>query len=78
VIVLINRGENDGIKPGQSYNVFYQVKGNIDQTPGGQITLRPEIFGEFLVLHTETTTATVFITKARRNVSPGTPFLSPQ
>ena len=78
VTMFINKGEKDGVRPGQTYNVYYQIEDRIEGRLSDKKTLRPEIFGEFLVLHTENTTATVFVTSARSNISAGTDFLSPR
>ncbi len=76
-IVFINKGKKDGVKPGQRYNVFYQKKSRIDPKTRKKFPLDAIIFGELLVLHTEETTSTVFITKADRNISPGTKICTP-
>jgi hypothetical protein len=78
VTAFINKGEKDGVRPGQTYKVYYQIKDKIQGRLSDKKTFRPEIFGEFLVLHTENTTSTVFITSTRTNISPGTDFLSPR
>jgi len=76
-IAFINKGKKDGVKPGQRYNVFYQKKSRIDPKKRKKFPLDAVIFGELLVLHTEETTSTVFITKTDRNISPGTTICTP-
>jgi hypothetical protein len=77
VIAFIDRGERDGVKPGQAYNVVYRDQGRIQSKAREKIELDPVVFGEFLVIHTEENTATVYITKAVKNITPGTEFVSP-
>lgn len=68
-IAFINRGDNDGIKPGQSYSIFYIE--DLD------IVSKKVDYGELFVLHTETNNSTVLITKAKKAVKPGTKFHTP-
>lgn len=74
--VFIDKGEKDGVKPGQIYNIYYQDSERIGSSK--KITqLRPVAIGSLLVLHTEKTTATVAITKVTRNISPGSLIRTP-
>lgn len=74
--VFINKGEKDGVMPGQIYNIYYQDTERIGSRR--KITqLRPVAIGSLLVLHTEKTTATVAITKVTRNISPGSLIRTP-
>lgn len=77
VIAFINRGRRDGVEVGQVFNVYYQESGQIQPRKRDKIVLQPVVFGEFLVLLTEETTSTVYITNAQQNISPGTKFRSP-
>lgn len=77
VIAFINRGRRDGVEVGHIFDVYYQQSGQIISRKREKIVLQPVVFGEFLVLLTEETTSTVYITKAERNISPGTKFRSP-
>ncbi|UCH19690.1 MAG: LysM peptidoglycan-binding domain-containing protein [Deltaproteobacteria bacterium] len=74
--VFINKGEKDGVRPGQVYSLYYQDEGRIGHSRKKAV-LKPVAIGSLLVLHTEETTATVFITKADRNISPGTKISTP-
>jgi len=74
-IAFIDKGDNDGITPGQLYPVYYQDK--LDSTKGGDFTLAQVDFGTFLVLHTEPTTSTVLITGSDKDIPPGALFYSP-
>jgi len=76
-IVFINKGEDDGVKPGQHYSIFYQDKSSIGQTSRKKIPLDAVIFGKLIVLHTEKTTSTVYITATNRQVSPGSKICTP-
>jgi hypothetical protein len=69
-VVFIDKGQKDGVKPGQSYSVYYQ-----EEQPGESsketILLAPVEFGRLLVLDTEETTAAAVITKSQKSISPG-------
>jgi LysM domain-containing protein len=74
---FINKGEDDGIKPGQYYSIFYQDKSSIVQASREKIPLDVVIFGKLIVLHTEKTTSTVYITATDRQVDPGSKICTP-
>jgi hypothetical protein len=76
---FIDKGSNDGVKPGQSYMLCYDE--TIARTPGSRISkpIARLDFGRFLVLHAEAETATVLITEAEKEFFyAGTLFRSPQ
>jgi len=74
--VFIDKGEKDGVKPGQIYHIYYQDSERIGWRK--KLTqLRPVAIGSLLVLHTEKTTATVAITKVSRNIKPGSLITTP-
>jgi hypothetical protein len=77
MIAFINKGEKDGVQPGQFYNVYYQAQEQIDPKKAGKTLLLPVDFAELLVIHTESTTATVIITGADREFEPGATIRSP-
>jgi hypothetical protein len=77
VIAFINRGRRDGVEVGHVFEVYYQESGQIKPRSRKKIVLRPVVFGEFMVLLTEDTTSTVYITNAQQNISPGTKFRTP-
>ena len=60
-VVFIDKGNKDGVKPGQRYTIFYKEKD----------CLTPVDFGTLLVLYTEETTSTVLITSAEKSIYPG-------
>ncbi|MBF0396818.1 MAG: LysM peptidoglycan-binding domain-containing protein [Desulfobacterales bacterium] len=76
-IAFIDKGEKDGVKIGQYYNIYYQESEKIDPKDKKATLLPPVEFGSLLVVHTEETTATVLITNATQSVSPGTKVKSP-
>ena len=78
VTAFIDKGENDGIKTGQTFSVYYQESGRIDPRQENETVLKPVSFGELVVLHTEATTATVYITDANQVIIPGSRFTSPE
>lgn len=67
-IAFINRGQNDGVKPGQEYGIYYNE--DLDS-----IVKKVDI-GKLMVLHTEATTATVVVTEYKRDLAPGFGFRS--
>ena len=74
--VFIDKGEKDGVMPGQIYNIYYQESDRIGSKR--KLTkLRPVAIGSLLVLHTEKTTATVAITKVTRSINPGSLIRTP-
>lgn len=68
-IAFIDKGEQDGIRPGQRYNIYYEE--NLDE-----IVKKIDI-GSLIVLHTEKTTSTVFITKSNKALEPGFKIRTP-
>ena len=70
-VAFIDRGEHDGVKPGQLYDIYYQDTKEIDPVAKENILLDPVDFGELLVLHTEQTTSTVLITRSNKSIYPG-------
>lgn len=73
MIAFIDKGKNDNVEIGQTYNLFYQETTSAvkNQEP---IILTKESLGEMLVLHTEDTTATVVITNSLNQIPEGTAF----
>jgi hypothetical protein len=76
-VVFIDKGDKDGIKPGQQYNVYYQEKQLVDAASKEDVTLTPVVFGNLLVLLTQETTATALITNSQKNIAPGDKISSP-
>ncbi len=76
-IAFINKGKEDGVKPGQLYWVFQQEQYRIDPEDKNAVTLTPVLFGELLVLHTENTTATVTITDSRKAIRAASRIIAP-
>ncbi len=76
-LVFIDKGENDGVEVGQSYNILHQpVAAPEPGTP--KIGLKPVNVGEILVLHTEDTTATGLITASTKPIKPDDKVRSPK
>jgi hypothetical protein len=78
VVAFINRGANDGVKTGQIFDIFFQDDVNIYPKPAEKTRLKPVVFGQLVVLRTEATTSTVYITQAKQVIHPGTKFCSPE
>ncbi len=73
-IAFIDKGDSDGIQPGQVYAIYEQQYGRLDPESKEMVALPTVDFGKCLVLHTEAKTATVLITEAQRNIQPGFPI----
>ena len=76
-IVFIDRGNQDGVMPGQYYSIYYQEKERLDPK-SKKYTLLPIVnFGTLFVLRTEKTTSTVLITRSDKSITPGATICSP-
>lgn len=69
--VFINKGEHDGIQPGQFYSIYLQESARPDPDQYKETLLTPYLIGELIVLHAEKTTATALITKSKQQITPG-------
>lgn len=69
--VFIDKGEKDGVKPGQSYTIYRQETGRLKSYSRKKYLLNQVLLGRVMVLHTEATTSTVVVTKAEKDISPG-------
>ncbi len=76
-IAFIDKGEREGVAPGQLYWVYKQEKYRINPEDKYDVTLTPVLLGELLVLHTEKTTATVMITDSRQAIHAGDKIAAP-
>ncbi len=76
-IAFIDKGEQEGVKPGQLYWIFKQEQYRINPDKKYDVTLTPVLLGELLVLHTEETTATVMITDSRQAIHAGAQIAAP-
>ncbi len=77
ITAFIDKGEDDGVKPGQYYSIFYQEKASIAPVSRKEMPLDAVIFGKLIVLHTEKTTSTVYITATSRHITPGSSICTP-
>lgn len=75
VTAFIDKGEADNIRMGQQYMIYYQE--TKEGANGQKIKLAPVDVGSLLVLHTEKTTSTVFITDANGKINPGFKIKTP-
>lgn len=76
-VVYIDKGEADGLKPGQFYSIFYQEKKKISPDIKDEIYLDPVDFGKVFVLSTEQTTASVHVAKSDKSIDVGAKIRSP-
>ncbi len=76
-IAFIDKGQQNGVKPGQLYTIYKQEAYRINPKNTKETTLTPVLMGELFVLHTENTTATVLITDSRLAIEPGTRIAAP-
>ncbi len=66
-IAFIDKGEDDNVEAGQLYSVYFKPK----KVKGDPTTFHPVDIGTLIVLHTEKTTSTVFITESNKAIRPG-------
>jgi hypothetical protein len=72
---FIDKGEEDNIRAGQQYKIYIQeTKKGSD---GKEMLLAPVDVGALIVLRTEKTTSTVFITETYGNIFPGQNIRTP-
>lgn len=64
VVAFIDKGEDDNIRQGQQYSIF-------DQQTKDDIQVNPVEIGSLIVLRTEKTTSTVYLTNAMGKITPG-------
>ena len=76
-IAFIDKGQQEGVRPGQLYWIYKQESFRINPTEKSETTLTPVLLGELLVLHTEKTTATVMITDSLTAIKPDAKIISP-
>jgi len=77
VTAFIDKGRQDGVKPGQFYNLYYEDEHRVKTESGEKVVLTPVDFGEFLVIHIEKSTATVLVTHTEKEFKAGTKIRSP-
>jgi hypothetical protein len=77
VIAFIDKGQQDGVKPGQFYNLYYEDEHRVKTGSGNKVVFTPVDFGEFLVIHIEKSTATVLITRTEKEFEGGTKIRTP-
>jgi hypothetical protein len=75
VVAFLDKGEVDNIRPGQEYNICRQE--TVTGPDKELLTLAPVKIGSIIVLHTEKTTSTVFVTNAQGKIEPGQLILTP-
>ncbi|MGB5158090.1 LysM peptidoglycan-binding domain-containing protein [Desulfobacterium sp. N47] len=76
-IVFIDKGKNDGVKPGQFYTIYYREKKNITPDNLSATLLAPVDFGKLLVLFSEQSTASALITRSDKEIPIGSLVGSP-
>jgi hypothetical protein len=75
-IAFIDKGIQDGIDAGQTYDIYYQKKARLNPEDKDNTFLEPIKTGNFIVLHVEKKTATVLITRSDKTIEPGAKFKS--
>ena len=76
-IAFMDKGRQDGIKPGQFYSLYYQDEHRVKLNAGSQTIYTPVDFGELLVVHIEDTTSTVLITRTEKEFGAGAKIRTP-
>lgn len=75
---FIDKGEMDGIEPGQYYTIYKQREQRVVSNGKEKIiNLPPQKLGSVLVLHTEANTATTVVVKSDPGIVPWTPIATP-
>ena len=77
-VAFVDKGSDDGVKPGQMYNIFYPEEKDSSELFGGKKLFIPVDFASFIVLLTTPHTSTVLITSANQGVSAGDGWHYPQ
>jgi hypothetical protein len=72
VIGFIDKGAVDNIRPGQIYSIYTQNMVGQQNTPA-----KPVEIGTCIVLRTEETTSTIYVTKALDKIEPGEKIRTP-
>jgi hypothetical protein len=71
-IVFIDKGENEGVKPGQTYSLFNKrVVETWDDLELEEMNVPPQDMGKILILQAEKTTATALVLQSRDMMEPG-------
>jgi hypothetical protein len=76
-VAFIDKGKDDGVAPGQIYNIFYQEKGNLTIEGNKSVALLPVDYGKLIVLHAEKNTSTILVTQTDKHAFPGSLIRSP-
>ena len=76
-IAFIDKGEADGIKPGQFYSLYYKDEHHVRTASGEEAIFTPVDYGELLVIHIEDNTATVLITRTEKEFGAGATIRTP-
>jgi hypothetical protein len=75
-VAFIDKGQKDGVMPGQHYLIYGQISKRLKKSDG-EASLGPFDYGIILVLISEEDISTVLITKTGKDVRPGALFRSP-
>jgi hypothetical protein len=70
-IIFIDKGEKDGVLPGQEYAIFLQESARPNPDEIRQVDLTPLHIGSLMVLHTEDVTSTVIVTNSKQQILSG-------
>jgi hypothetical protein len=70
-IIFIDKGEKDGVLPGQEYAIFLQESARPNPDDIRQVDLTPLHIGSLMVLHTEDATSTVLVTNSKQQILSG-------
>jgi len=70
-IIFIDKGEKDGVLPGQEYAIFLQESARPNPDEIRQVDLTPLHIGSLMVLHTEDATSAVIVTNSKQQILSG-------
>ncbi len=70
-IVFIDKGEIDGVEPGQFYSLYLQESARPDPEKYSSVDLTPYLIGDIFIALTEETTSTAVVTNSIQQIIPG-------
>lgn len=76
-VIFIDRGEKDGVMPGQEYAIYQQRREKAGLYTNRETVYPALEYGKFVVLRTEADTSTAVITEVQATVQPGATFRGP-
>lgn len=73
-LVFVDKGQDNGVKPGQTYSIYIQDTAKKTPADRETISLAPVDIGTILILHAEPAFATALVIQADKDIYPGAGF----